>query len=347
MSQHHFTNFFLWKYNRWSTCINRPHQGLVVLIIWNSDVLHLLRIPGFNELIYDFIQSACGNIGAIPCRVRLGMNLHKSIRPMMFFNSDIILSILMSAIVGFAAGERNGTVYKRRLCLQYEMKDHTSSAMVIDRQYYCSKRECMASCTCHLTCNTFHFRETDCTCDLLVTSEMCMSYNVTKGTIWVRLGGCMGIPPWQVVKPSQRKLQWMEPSDVGSQRSIFTTSSNKRQVARVLHEGLFVPGYVLVSSGKFQASAMKGNIIICYRAYQVLTYGQSDDYLWLNFAPGDDVPLSAVVGGYGPDETPLYIIKGDYGVSVKPGFYNAATERIHVKGMHVDPLTLSLLLENY
>ena len=265
----------------------------------------------------------------------------------MFVNSDIILLILVAAIVGFAAGERNGPVYKRRLCLQYEMKDHTSSALVLDRQYYCSKWECMTSCTCHLTCNTFHFRETDCTCDLLETSEMCMPYKVTKGTILVRLNGCKGMPPWEVIKPSQRKLQWMEPRDVGSQRSIITTSSAKRQVARVLHEGLFVPGYVLVFSGKFQASTMRGKGFKCGKAFQVLTYGQPDDYLWINFAPGDDVPLSAVVGGYDRDETPLYIIIGYSGGSWKPAFFNAATERTYVKGEPIDPLTLILLLENW
>ena len=250
---------------------------------------------------------------------------------------------MMGAFEGYVFG--NNSIYKRRTCLKFEMEDHTSTATVIGCQYYCSKVECMTSCTCHRSCNTFHFRSNDCTCELLRTSEMCMSHNFTSGTILVRLNRCKGIPPWNAITPTQRKLQWMEPHDVGSWRYVFATSAFKRQVARVLHEGTYVPGFAFVSSGKFLAVLMNGKQVTCFEAFQVLTYIRPDDYSWINFTAGDEVPASAVVGGYWRDGTPLYVINVHNDVIWKPGFYNAATEMIYVRSKQI--LALNLLVENY
>ena len=242
---------------------------------------------------------------------------------------------------------RNNSIYKRQTCLQFEMEDHTSTAIVIGRQCYCSKMECMTSCTRHRSCNTFHFRSIDCTCELLRTSEMCMSHNVTSGTIFVRLSRCKGIPPWNVITPTQRKLQWMGPHDAGSRQPVLatSTSTHKRQVARVLHEGTYVPGFAYVLSGKFLAVLMNGEKVKCYEAFQVLTYIRPDDYSWINFTAGDEVPASAVVSGYWRDGTPLYVINVYNNVTWKPGFYNAATEMIYVRSKPI--LALGLLIENY
>ena len=141
-----------------------------------------------------------------------------------------------------------------------------------------------------------------------------------------KLSGCNKTPPWKVITPTQRKLQWMKPRDVGSQRFIGATSTNIRQVARVLHEGSYVPGFALVSRGRFLTLTMNGTVVICEEAFQVLTYVRPDDFSWINFAPGDAVPASAVVGGYWRDGTPLYVINVRNDVARKPGFYNAATE---------------------
>ena len=252
---------------------------------------------------------------------------------------------VMAALLGYVLGNTNNPVYKRKMCLQFEMEDHTSTATVIGRKYCCSKVECMTSCARHRSCNTFHFRSTDCSCELLETSVMCMSNSITRGTTLVRLSGCNKTPPWKVITPTQRKFQWMKPRDVGSQRSIVATSTNIRQVARVLHEGSYVPGFVLVSLGRFLTLTMNGKVVICEEAFEVLTYVRPDDFSWTNFAPGDAVPASAVVGGYWRDGTPLYVINVRNDVTWKPGFYHAATESIYVLIEKI--LTLHLLIENH
>ena len=252
---------------------------------------------------------------------------------------------VVGTLVGYVLGNTNHSVYKRQTCLQFEMDDHISTQTVIRRQYYCSKVECMTSCTRHHSCNTFHFRSTDCTCELLETSELCMPHYAKSGTILVRLSGCNKTPPWKAFTPSQRKLQWLEPHDVGSQRSIITVSIARRQVARVLHEGTYVIGFVFVSGGKFVAVTMNGTPVRCHEAFQVLTFVWPNDYMWINFAPGDEVPASAVVGGYWRDGTPLYVVNVKNYIAWKPGFYNADTERIYVKSKQI--LAVVLLIENY
>ena len=252
---------------------------------------------------------------------------------------------VVGTLVGYVLGNTNHSVYKRQTCLQFEMDDHTSTQTVIRRQYYCSKVECMTSCTRHHSCNAFHFHSTDCTCELLETSELCMPHNVKNGTTLVRLSGCNKTPPWKAFTPTQRKLKWMEPHDVGSQRSIITVYMARRQVARVLHEGTYVTGFVFISRGEFLAVTMDGKLVTCDEAFQVLTYVRPDDYMWINFAPGDEVPTSAVVGGYWRDGTPLYVINVHNGIVWKPGFYNADTERIYVRNKPI--LAMVLLIESY
>ena len=263
----------------------------------------------------------------------------------MFFMIIITSYTVMGVLEGHALGSTNNAIYKRQACLQFEMEDHTSATTVIGRLYCCSKLECMTSCARHRSCNTFHFRSIDCTCELLETSEMCMSHNVTNGTTMVRLSGCNKTPPWKAITPAQRKLQWMKPHDVGPQRSILTTSTASCQIARVLHEGTYVPGFVWVSNGKFIAKTMDGKVVNCYESFHVLTFVRQDDYSWINFVPGDEVPASAVVGGYWRDGTPLYVINVRNNIVWKPGFYSAVTGRIYVRNNRI--LASVLLIENY
>ena len=324
------------------TGIDLPHQTVLDYSNLNQLRPGLLTHKsslGLNTLMYDFLYSQ-------PLR-HTGVKSHKPNRPKMLIIIYSIQMILTTGLVGCVAGKNKDAVHKRQMCLKYEMEDHTSTIAVIDRYYYCSKVECMASCTRHHSCNTFHFRATDCACELLNISNMCMTHNVTNGTILVGLTLCKQTPPWKVITPTQRKLQWMEPRYVGSQRFILTTLAATRQIARVLHDGTYVPGFVLISKRKFIAFTMEGRSITCSEAFQVLTYVQPHDYFWINFAPGDDVPVSAVVGGYGRDGTPLYVIIGQFSNAVKPGFYNGATEQIYVKNKKMTPVTVFLLLESY
>ena len=247
-------------------------------------------------------------------------------------NVNIITRIVNFTRLKCAIGNTSDSVYKRKLCHQFEMKDHTSTVAVIVRKYNFSKIQCMVSCTRHRSCNIFYFRSIDGICELLeISSEICMSHNVTIGSSLVRLAECNKTPPWRIIIPTQRKLQWMEPHNV----------------AHVLHGGAYLPGFVTVKQGKFQAATMENGNIKCKVAFRVLTYAHPNDYQWINFTIGDDISPSAVVGGYWRDQTPLYVISAPSSTEVwKPGFYNAVTEKTRVKNAVDNYKPVALLLEN-
>ena len=244
----------------------------------------------------------------------------------------------------------NEYVYKRKMCVHFEMKDHSSTEAVIGRQFCRSKAQCMASCTRHDPCNTFHVRSIDGTCELLDTSEICMPHKVTNGTTLVRLSECQKTPPGKVITQAQSKLRRMEPRDVGS-RAIITARrifSNKRQVGRVLYAGIYLYGFVTIPAGEFHALTMEERNIVCSEAFQVLTYAKPADYQLISFAIGDEIPPFAVVGGYWRDGTPLYVIIGYIARASmwKPGFYNGGSAKIYIKPCASKPAALLLLLEN-
>ena len=136
----------------------------------------------------------------------------------------------------------------------------------------------------------------------------------------------------------------MEPRAVGSQRVILRTPDGTRKVAHVLHEATYLSGYILGSTSNFQVKK-NGSNIICLEAMQVLTYAQPSDYLLINFTHGDEVPASAVVGGYSRDQTPLYVISAML-TAWKSGYYNTDTKQIYMKDIKSGiPAGLQLLLE--
>ena len=102
--------------------------------------------------IWSYLQPACDMV----C-----LTWVKSIGSAMFNIMIITPLTVMAALLGYVLGNTNNSVHKRKMCLQFEMEDHTSTATVIGRQYRCSKVECMTSCARHRSCNTFHFRSTD------------------------------------------------------------------------------------------------------------------------------------------------------------------------------------------
>ena len=144
----------------------------------------------------------------------------------------------------------------------------------------------------------------------------------------IKLSECQKTAPWKVITPAWRKLQWMEPAAVGSRSIIAVRSGTKRKVARVLHEGMYLPGFI--KDGTFFASTMEDKMIKCSESFQFLTYQQLDDYMWMDFTVGNEVPLSAFVGGYWRDETPVYIVSAKTGSAWKSGFYSATTGRVYV-----------------
>ena len=147
-----------------------------------------------------------------------------------------------------------------------------------------------------------------------------------------------------MITPTQGKLKWLEPGEVGS-RKVFQITDT-RQVARVLYQGTYLPGYFLNKKDEYQGSCMDGKWIICKAGVQVLTYDKEMDYSWVNFTIGEEVPSTAVVGGFWQDGSPLYIVQMNLR-EWKSGFYSAITGRYYTKSDGKVPSSgVLMLLEN-
>ena len=325
-------------------------EYFIRILQWRISVNVVLNILKVFNWIHRVCALICSNFVAMLMPFNLTwVKPSEFTLPIMFNIATTIRLIAMCAVLGYAFGRTNDSVYKRKMCIKYEVKGHTSTSAVLVHQFCSSKKQCMAGCVRHASCNTLHFRSIDATCELLETSDMCLSLNVSKHTTLVKLDECKKRIPWNVITPTLTKLQWMEPHDVGYRDvlSVIGGFRRKRQFARVFHEGIYLPGFVY--KNKFLASTMEDKLILCRESFQVLTSVHPDDYMYMNLTLGGEVPPSAVVGGYWRDGTPLYVaLIFEQGNAAKPGFYNAANEMIYVysKRPNHHRWPFQLLLEN-
>ena len=155
-----------------------------------------------------------------------------------------------------------------------------------------------------------------------------MSHDITMGTAFVQLSKCNGVVPWKVVSPALKKLQWKDARDIGDREVVYTVVGG-RYVARILYLGIYISGYIRYE--QLYVVNMNGNRIRCSLSIEVLTCVNSSDYSWLGYEMEELIPSSAVVGGFGQDGTPLYVISVKL-KSWKPGYYCDRTKQLYVKG---------------
>ena len=236
---------------------------------------------------------------------------------------------------------------KNKMCLLYEFHDYASNdTTVIERFDGTTKPQCMLSCVRDNYCSAFNFHSNDGKCELLDTSEGCMSYDLRMGTIFVQLTQCDGTAPWRVVSPALEKLQWKDPRHIGDRE--FIRFDAERHVARIIYQGIYMTGYLMSKKDdELFVVDMNGDRIYCSLFVEVLTCVNSSDYSWLDYAPGEPIPSSAVGGGFGQDGIPVYVIcikLADW----KLGYYSDRNKMLYVKGLKKDktPKAVKILVEN-
>ena len=230
--------------------------------------------------------------------------------------------------LGFIVALNYGAIMKNKMCVLYEFKNYVSNgATVIESTDGKTKSQCMSSCVHYDTCTTFHFQTSGGKCELLESSEGCMSYDFTIDSIFVQLTKCNGVPPWKVVSPVLQKLQWKNPRDVGDRKVLRPYKG--RYVARTFYRGIYLPGYVKDNNMLYVVD-MNHKRIACSLFVEILTCVNSSDYTWLEYEPGESIPSSAGVGGFGQGGTPLYVVTVKL-FDWKPGYYSDDTKQLYVK----------------
>ena len=247
-----------------------------------------------------------------------------------------------------------GIVIKTKTCVEFQAINYSLNVSILGQRHGIMREECMTSCIrSKVSCGAINFRMIDGACEFL-PYQTCMSPQETvetDGTNVVQLGQCDGVPPGiGLLTSTEHRLKWLTSSEIGA-RSVFVMGAD-RKVARVIYKGMYLPGFT-TRKGAFKAYDGKRNLITCTNAIQYLTYSNTADYVWIHFTVGNQVPVKAIIGGYWPNGSPLYIVKTvpGGGVPEKCGYYNPTTQQSYIQQAGVEngpgPQELEMLLENW
>ena len=222
----------------------------------------------------------------------------------MFGDASLACAVFYCALA-FARGDIN----KTRLCLQYEIDDYNSSMIPLKTLSGVNRSVCFMECVRHQMvsppCRAFHFRPVDGICELLPGDIPCMVDNTTPGTTYVHLSECESVAPWRAIKPDHSPIQWI--TNVEEAFYLRSPLGADRYVIRVLHKGMWLPGFRLLTATS-NVAGPDGVRISCLSNIQYIKSSDPAPYQWIPFAVGDPVPVTAIVSGYWPNATPLYIV---------------------------------------
>ena len=243
----------------------------------------------------------------------------------MFLDANMTCGVFLGVLVLFARGDYN----KKRLCVQYEMDDYNSSMVPLKKMSGVTHSACFVECVRHQQggspCRAFHFRKAEGICELLPKDITCMADNTAPGTTYVHLSDCEAVAPWHGIKPSSGPLQWIAKKR-GSLK-LHSPLGGDRYVVRVLNKGIWLPGR---ARSEAITERPGGGRITCRSNIQYINSSKPVPYRWVRFTVGDRVPPSAIVAGYWPNGTPLYIV---YTATINdgarmPDYYNADSRQI-------------------
>ena len=247
-----------------------------------------------------------------------------------------------------------GVIVKTKACVEFQLINYSVNVPLLGQRHGITRKECITSCIrSKVSCGAINFCSIDGACEFL-PYQTCMSLQETvetDGTNVVQLGQCDGVPPGiGLLTPPEHRLRWLPFSEKGS-RDVIDLGSG-RSVARIIYKGMYLPGFTN-RHGAFKAFDMKRNFINCGNGVQYLTYTTASDYTWVSFTTSNPVPVTAVIGGYWPDGSPLYVVKVVLGGggAMKSGYYNPTTQQAYVQQPGDEngpgPQEVEMLLENW
>ena len=139
------------------------------------------------------------------------------------------------------------------------MDGYISTAIVIERNYYCSRVKCMTSCAWHPICSNFHLQPIDGTHELPKHKRYVWFIAQRTALHWWDSVGARVYGRWSHLH---------KVSCSGWNRTMLVSGVHtndpmaRHHVTRVLHEGTYAPGFVLVSRGKCLAITTKVSHVV-------------------------------------------------------------------------------------
>ena len=207
----------------------------------------------------------------------------------------------------------HGIFDKTRLCLQYEINNYNSSAVRLKVLQRTSRVGCFIACVrhqhTHPWCRAFQFHRKQGLCELLPEVDLtCMAEDVAQGITFVGLSGCHFSPPLQSAIPENGTWRWVtDPPTTDGTVYERSPRGAVRYVTRVLHKGFYLPGRT--DRKGFHSAGPDRVAFTCKFNIQYLTFEDPSQYNWEPFEVGDPITSMAIIGGYWPEYTPLYVLK--------------------------------------
>ena len=239
---------------------------------------------------------------------------------------------------------------KRRLCVDYEIPSYRANwpqALGEAR----SRIECISSCVRHTYCMAVNYNPSCGVCELLPEAEICMPVNSSHEFSYIHLTTCGGHSPWRTEGANSDYWQWIPSNNPASINDSLVpmVSDFTRFVARVLHNGAYIPGWWKDDGGMTRATLPTEAVQGCPTSKTTfLSFAPTRSYSWVPFTAGDPVPEGAVVGGTLPHSIPLYVMKVTaHGFTIS-GYYRADMKKNFVTGMDfISTTTMDLLVLNW
>ena len=219
-------------------------------------------------------------------------------------------------------------VNKVRLCLEYVSEDYWAGDDALLAKPGMTQGTCMALCARKPPCMAFNFRPMDGNCRLHTPVTTCVKPNTTKGWIYVSLSTCDQRRPWRSLRPAENGWQWIAADERNAGSNVVAYGA--RFASRVFYRGLYLPGWWanFVEAGVFRAVKPNGGVLRC-KIGQLLVVSNPGRVRWSSVTTNHTVLENGVIGGYGPDSTPLYVSKRQFGSQMLFGFYNACNEIVY------------------
>ena len=220
----------------------------------------------------------------------------------------------------------DSAVKKARRCVEYEILNYRRHELFLQQHVSLSRDHCMFKCARHPSCAAINVRINGTGCELLQTASTCQVTNYVQGWVLISFPICDGVPPWLTIRPADSGWQWITADDPFNEEGLIYTIDwvAHRFVSRVLYRGLYLPGWWRNDAERFRTiDPFTNTMVKCVSNGQFISFTGATNYTWVDFTSGDDVPDSAIIGGFGYDATPLYVVQKEFPGSILIiGYYN-------------------------
>ena len=244
----------------------------------------------------------------------------------------------------------NPIVFRRRLCVEYEIQDYQSIdeplQIINDTE---TRSLCMMQCVRNAECWAFNYHTDSGTCFVLPAAS-CMTPAGQHGYLFVHLSDCNMVPVREIRRPPDGGWRWVRTDSPASRNDLIKLpGQHKRFVSRIFFDGFYVPGYyklgkngVLATPFRMVTPQDKLAVGCPHYAGEFLAFNDTSEYRFDPFPAGSPVPASAPAISAWHDGTPLYVNRKSFtgapGYDLT-GYYDPVSEKNYIYNNDVETPT--------